>query len=326
MPWQRKSPAKAERVVRRVKRDGTAIEYRYPAYTPRRALADTVDALIDAYMSSPEWAALADSTRYGRAIYLKPLAQILGREPVASIKRRNILSIRDAMITGRGPGAASAVLEAASALFKFAVDREWIEHPPTLAIKKPDKGEHRPWTRAEADTAAKLLPEHMRRVVLLARHTGQRRGDLCAMTWAAYDGASIRLTQQKTAVSLVIPLAPTFCAELDQWRRSASALTILTNAAGRPWIAHSLSHIFPAFLARIGLSGDLVIHGLRKLAATELADAGCTVHEIAAITGHRTLKMVEHYTRSADQERLATTAVLRLQQPYNRQPVAGKRK
>lgn len=38
-----------------------------------------------------------------------------------------------------------------------------------------------------------------------------------------------------------------------------------------------------------------------------------TPAEIAAITGHRTLGMVAHYTRSADQARMAEAAVVRLQ-------------
>jgi integrase len=59
----------------------------------------------------------------------------------------------------------------------------------------------------------------------------------------------------------------------------------------------------------------LNVHGLRKLAATAtaLAEAGCTPHEIAAVTGHKSLAMVELYTRSAAQERLTLTAIGRLE-------------
>lgn len=48
------------------------------------------------------------------------------------------------------------------------------------------------------------------------------------------------------------------------------------------------------------------------LAAAELAEAGCTEKEIAAMTDHRTLAMVQFYTRSADQGRLASAAVVKL--------------
>ena len=39
---------------------------------------------------------------------------------------------------------------------------------------------------------------------------------------------------------------------------------------------------------------------------------GPTVHEIAATTGHLSLSIVQLYTQSADQERLARAAIVRL--------------
>ena len=54
--------------------------------------------------------------------------------------------------------------------------------------------------------------------------------------------------------------------------------------------------------------------GLGKAAARRLAEAGCTAHQIAAITGHRTLKEVQRYTVAADQKRLARDAMSALQQ------------
>jgi integrase len=56
-----------------------------------------------------------------------------------------------------------------------------------------------------------------------------------------------------------------------------------------------------------------VTHGLRKAAARRLAEAGCSANEIAAITGHTTLKEIERYTKAADQRKLATAAMGRLE-------------
>jgi integrase len=50
-------------------------------------------------------------------------------------------------------------------------------------------------------------------------------------------------------------------------------------------------------------------HGLRKAAARRLAEAGCTEQEIAAITGHASLQEIVRYTKAADQNRLATAAM-----------------
>jgi hypothetical protein len=49
---------------------------------------------------------------------------------------------------------------------------------------------------------------------------------------------------------------------------------------------------------------------LRKALLTRLADASKTVHQIAAVSGHKTLKEVERYTRAADQRRLAREELL----------------
>jgi integrase len=58
-----------------------------------------------------------------------------------------------------------------------------------------------------------------------------------------------------------------------------------------------------------GLPSECGPHGLRKATARRLAEARATVHQIAAITGHRSLKEVARYTQGADQVRLAREAI-----------------
>jgi integrase len=311
MPLPPKSPQRAGRTVRHTLADGTVKVYRYDRHaakaTPRAP--DSTAELIAAYQRSPEWRGLAASTQTGYTIYLRPL-HTLGHLSVTAWTRREILTLRDAIASSRGNGAATGFIGAASSLFTWAVDREWIEHSPVTRIKALPSGHLRAWTREEADAAETKLPAHLVRVVILARYTGQRRGDLCTMGWSAYDGATIRLVQQKTGAPLVLPVHPSLKAALDTWPRMAA--TVLTDAKDRPWKPLDLSHALPNALVRIGLSNDLNVHGLRKLAAAELADAGCSMHEIAAVTGHKSLSMVQLYTRSADQERLASAAIVRL--------------
>ena len=50
-------------------------------------------------------------------------------------------------------------------------------------------------------------------------------------------------------------------------------------------------------------------HGLRKAGATIAANNGATAHQLMGIFGWDTLKMAEKYTRAADQQRLAATAM-----------------
>jgi integrase len=311
MPLPTKLRQRAGRTVRHTLADGTVKVYRYERHErkPTERAHDSTAQVIADYQRSPEWHALAKSTQAGYTIYLRPLFRV-GHLPITTWSRRDILTLRDAIATSRGNGAGTGFIRAASALFTWAVDREFIEHTPVTRIKALPSGHLRAWSREEADTAEAQLPPHLARVVILARYTGQRRGDLCAMGWSAYDGGTIRLVQQKTGAPMVLPVHAALKAHLDAWPRVAA--TILTDARGRPWKPQDLSHTMPAALLRIGLSNDMTVHGLRKLAAAELADAGCSMHEIAAITGHRSLSMVQLYTQSADQERLASAAIVRL--------------
>jgi len=303
----------SERVVRKRLADGSVKTYRY-AGKPRapRFDDDSLGALILAYKASQEWLGLAERTRTTYAIYLRVL-EAAPHTLVRSVTRRDILALRDAVATGRGVGASTGFLRAASALFGWAVDREWIDHTPMTRVKALPGGSLPAWTDAHVAAALADLSEPLRRAVVLALHTGQRRGDLCALRWDAIDGEVLRFRQEKTGADMALAIPPGLRAELDEWRREAVTLTILDNGSGRPWNAQRLSEMMRRALIRIGLPG-LGIHGVRKHVSARLANHGATTHEIAAVTGHRTLSMVEHYTRSADQERLAGSAVARLSQ------------
>ncbi len=63
-------------------------------------------------------------------------------------------------------------------------------------------------------------------------------------------------------------------------------------------------------MKRLGL--NVVFHGLGKTAAVMLADVGCTTKQIAAVTGQLD-NMVSHYTKGADQKRLAAAAIIKLE-------------
>lgn len=315
------------RVVRKQLADGSVRIYRYGAWKPKPAhvSGDSLVALIRAWRRSPRWEALSPHTQKNYSIYLRPFED-LGHLSVPGFSKRDVADLYDMMVRDHGAGAAAGFLRVASALFKWAVKRDWIAQSPVRDIETVDGGHLTAWTAEQADRAIVGLPEHLRRLVVLARYTGQRRADLCAMRWAAYDGHSIALTQQKTLVKLAIPCHPVLKAELDEWRQGATALTILTNKWGRPMVPKNVSNELPRSLVKLGLPPGLNVHGLRKLAATELAQAGCSTHEIAAITGHKTLAMVQLYTDSVSQERLAQSAVdkvVRLQPSYNQRKLRG---
>ena len=89
-------------------------------------------------------------------------------------------------------------------------------------------------------------------------------------------------------------------------------LTFLVTDYGKPWSNAGFGNKFRDWCDTAGLH-HCSAHGLRKAAAAKLAELGCTVHEIMAITGHESLKEVERYTKAAEQKRLAKSAMRKLQ-------------
>jgi integrase len=88
-------------------------------------------------------------------------------------------------------------------------------------------------------------------------------------------------------------------------------MTFLTTATGKPFTAAGFGNWFRDMCDEAGLHG-FSAHGLRKAACRRLAEAGCTMHEIAAISGHRSLSEVQRYTKAADQEAMAEAAMAKV--------------
>lgn len=300
---------KSEKIVRRKLADGSVRVYRYDR--TERPREPTLADLIFRYRKSAEWHALKPSSRktYEAAFLLmEPLAPL----PLRALKRRHIKDGMNALVTAGKIGNARLLVAIFGVILQHAVEDELIDFNPARGIKTPKSTPYKAWTDEQITHALRVLPEHLRRALILGLYTGQRVGDCARMTWADWDGSTIRVRQQKTGVEVWIPAHNALKAEMEAWRAEAKTLTILANRAGKPWAnASSLSHTFNDEL-RGPLEG-LVFHGLRKTAAVRLAEAGCTVHEIAAITGHQSLAMVQHYTAAADRRRQAKAAVIKLE-------------
>src|SRR5262249_48902375 len=110
-------------------------------------------------------------------------------------------------------------------------------------------------------------------------------------------------------VELDIPIMPELDATLIDTPKEN--LTFLLTQFGRPFTAAGFGNWFRDRCNEAGLP-HCSAHGLRKAAARRFADVGCTVHEIAAITGHASLREVQRYTKGADQRRLAVSAAAKI--------------
>jgi integrase len=197
-------------------------------------------------------------------------------------------------------------------LLNFAVEEEWIEVNPAAKMKLLKVGEWRSWTYEElAAFEARWAQGTMeRRAYALALYTGQRKTDLVLMARPHRKGGKIRVIQSKTGKELWIPEHRELAAELS--RGDAGHMSLLTTSQGKAFDPVYFGAWFADAIDAAGLPEDCVLHGLRKAAARRLAEAGCSTEEIKSVTG-QSPRMVEHYTKDADQLKLATAAIVKLE-------------
>jgi integrase len=209
-------------------------------------------------------------------------------------------------------------------LMSFAVENDYRDDNPALKVKEFKLGEHRAWTVDElAAYERHWKPGTMqRRAYALARYTGQRLSDVAGMTRAHCSDGRIRVRQQKTDVELWVREHRELTAELA--RGGQGHMSLLVTTTGKAYTAERLGDEFADWIDEAGLPDECVLHGLRKVAARDLADAGCSAHEIMSITGHKSIKEVDRYTKAANQVHLADAAILKLERNGNRTKI-GKR-
>lgn len=146
----------------------------------------------------------------------------------------------------------------------------------------------------------------------LLLYTGQRRSDvvLLGRQHERDGGTSLGFRQVKTGAWVELPIWSPLKAALSAGPKGG--LTYLETAYGRPFSAAGFGNWFGEKCRAAGLKG-YTAHGLRKAAATRLAEAGATAHEIMAVTGHASLSEVQRYTKAAEQKKLARSALGKLE-------------
>src|SRR5262245_4355182 len=95
------------------------------------------------------------------------------------------------------PGMANLTVSVLRRLLSYAVENDYIAANPALKVKTFKMGEHRAWTADELAAFERQWARGtmQRRAYMLARCTGQRRGDLAAMTKAHRKDGFIRVVQ-----------------------------------------------------------------------------------------------------------------------------------
>jgi integrase len=128
-------------------------------------------------------------------------------------------------------------------------------------------------------------------------HAAQRPGDVRAVTWAAYNGDTVTIRQQKTGKLVEVPCNEALRQLLDTARTKRVGTVIVAGPNGQRLTEVTWLTAFNAIRSKAGLD-HLQARDLRRTFVVNAARAGVTVPEIAASTGHsidHTQAIFEHY-------------------------------
>lgn len=270
--------------------------------TPSRTIAK----LVDRYMDTDDYGKLAKNTKRSYSRHFAYFVDVMGHIDPARLRTFDVVRMRDALKDT--PTDASRKVGAMVTLLNHAREIGWVNENVAHGIKKlPGKRPPRePWPaemieayRKEAGGLALLIFE-------MCLGTGQRIGDVLAMTWADVTPEGIRVRQSKTKARLVIPPTDRLAAILAATPRHG--LTIVAQENGRS-VSYSYAHkLVTDVRKRIGAQA-WDIHALRHSAASEIASLpGVTAEHVMAITGHTASNMVQLYAGAAMQKARAKEA------------------
>lgn len=276
----------------------------------------TFDWLVTQYKKDSSFTRLSERTRGVYDYALAIASKIIGDLPAAEVSRADAKAIYQA--NKPGSRRAAMIMQTARVVYNFGIDAGHLTSNPfekqRVAAAKPRQTI---WPLDLHEAAkAQAISEGAHSVALalqLGLDIGQRPADLRALAWNAYNGHSIRLTQQKTGAAVNVPVMQSLRAALETTPR-ISPLMLIEEITGKPYTKDMLSRRIREVCQRAGIPDEYQFRDLRRTAVVRLAEHGCEIPEICAITGHKlseATQILEVYCPRTS--RMAENAVAKLE-------------
>jgi integrase len=264
--------------------------------------------LADRWHESSDWHLTAKSTQRQRENILSRILADNGALPFNQMTESAIVSGRERRM--KTPFAANNFLKTMKALFAWAKEMKLIAVNPAenvSMLSRRTEG-HEPWTALEVEAyRARWAPGTRQRVAMeLLYWTGLRRGDAVRLgrQHIGRDG-NARIKAEKTGKSLSIPMAAQLLDVLA--KGPIGDLTFIVGENGRPLSKEGFGNMMRSWCNAAGVKKSS--HGLRKLAAIEVAEQGGSEMELNALFGWSTKEQSGAYTRNARQDLLSAEAM-----------------
>lgn len=223
----------------------------------------------------------------------------------------------------RTPASVNRELDLLSRILSMACDQDLLTNNCLRKIRRlrEDNARERVLSVAEEIRLMAVLERTrspLRSMVVIALHTGMRRGEIQRLTWAEvdFDRGIILVRKTKTGRDRIVPmhdLVKKLLLELSQAAQlrkisQTSSLEACDNET-RIFEVNWIEKLWRKTCQRAGIT-NLRFHDLRHTFATRLAANGVDAFAIARLLGHATVNMTARYAHSTSEHLQAAISKL----------------
>ncbi|MGR9154842.1 tyrosine-type recombinase/integrase [Rhizobium leguminosarum] len=267
-----------------------------------------------------------DSTAQAQQRYIdKELVPRWKGKHVATIRRRDIVTMLDDVVESGRPQAAVRLLALTRKFFNWAVGTGWLDASPCVGVPVPAPLVKR--KRVLSDSELRLVWKGAEAIgwpfgpmVQLLMLTGQRREEVAAASWSEFDltgtepfwtipagraknGNEQQVALAPTAVSILTNL-PKVLGQGDFILSTNGDTSISGYSRGKRRLDEAMMEIAGSEAEESGYDPKEVklepftLHDLRRTLATRLGDLGVAPHTVEAILNHARVGVASHYNHA----------------------------
>jgi integrase len=232
----------------------------------------------------------------------RPRAQRLrsafGKRLASDIRPKDVEDFKAALAEVRTVATVNHHLKLLKAVFNRAIRQGRLTYNPGAAVRldQEHNARNRCLSPEEEGRLLKALPKRLRPLVILALHTGMRRGELRALRWADVDlvVGSIHVRRDKAGEGRWVSLNSIARNALKVARRQQNPPSEYVFSSPRGRFMHNLERDWRPALRAAKIS-DFRFHDLRHTFASRLALAGVDLYTVQRAGGWKTHTMVQRY-------------------------------
>ena len=205
------------------------------------------------------------------------------------------------------PATVNRELDTLRSIFSKAVEWGTLREHPMRGVRrlKVDNRRTRILTETEQLSLLQACPKMLAGIVRLALITSARIGELLAVKWDDVSDRELVFPETKNGRARSIPVSPAMKAVFDQCPRGRSPWVFTNPRTRRPYTVNGVAHVFRRAVERAGIrTGDVTLHTLRHTAISRMIAMGVDDFTVMAISGHRSIRMLERYTHPTEPRKL----------------------